>query len=355
MANSSFPRRLRAGPRTLVVATAVAIMLGAATMYLYANDGVSLLYFFYLPVTAASVVLGKRTGVFLAGFAVIAAIAPSVVGGLDQLVSGPAPRTAKIAMIVTWAVFLFALAWLVGLVSESGGSLSLTQRLGDKAIRAIERERRRTGQDIHDGIAQYAAAALMESAILDDLAVNAEPRVRLQIDRVTRSLDSLVTEARAMVGNLRPPAFGPTEFPSTVSLLVDAFRLRTGVSCELELEGDFAIHSDSMRICVYRVTQEALANVERHAEATSVRVWARASRGSVSLVVQDDGKGFEYNDCGYGNGNGHFGLLGMRERVAYLGGKLTVRSAPSGGTTLAIYVPSYRGEGSARSGSSRAH
>jgi signal transduction histidine kinase len=65
--------------------------------------------------------------------------------------------------------------------------------------------------------------------------------------------------------------------------------------------------------------------------------------------VKDDGKGFECNDCGNGNGNGHYGLLGIRERVGYLGGNLTIHSAPGAGTTVAIYVPSYRGGRSDRS------
>ena len=80
-------------------------------------------------------------------------------------------------MLVIWAVFLLAMAWVVGWVSERGGSLSLTQGLGGRAIRAIEEERRRTGQDIHDGIAQYAAAAYIEAEVLGEVAAGSSPEV----------------------------------------------------------------------------------------------------------------------------------------------------------------------------------
>lgn len=350
MAKGLFPRRFQAGPRTLVATTAIAVILGSVAMHLYGGDRTSLLYFFFLPVTAASVILGKKIGTALAGFAVFAVVLPPAIVSPDSFVAEFVPSGTRMAMLVTWTLFLLSVAWMVGLISERGGSLALTRGLGETAIRAIERERRRTGQDIHDGIAQYAAAALMEIAVLDDLAAGSEPRVRQQIERANQSLGSLVTEARAMVGSLRPPALGPTEFASTLLLLVEAFELRTGVLCQLEVEGDFAFHSDSMRICVYRVTQEALANIERHAEATRVDVWARASKGYVNLVVRDNGNGFECDSNGNGQGDGHFGLLGMQERVSYLGGRLTIRSAPGEGTILAAHVPGYRGGNGLRSG-----
>ena len=98
------------------------------------------------------------------------------------------------------------------------------------------------------------------------------------------------------------------------------------------MEGDFTVHSDSMRICIYRTTQEALTNVERHSEATKVRVRARSSKGGVDLIVRDNGKGFEPKDHedgnGNGNGNGHYGLRGMEERAGYLGGRLVIEALP---------------------------
>ena len=356
MSKASRGRRFHAGPRTLVVVTAAAIALGAWGMYSYGGNRANLLYFFYVPVAAVSVVLGRKMGVLLAVLAAIVAVAPSAAWGLSYLVPDPAVSSEKIATLAVWVVFLLAMAWLVGWVSERGGSLSLTQGLGARAIRAMERERRRTGQDIHDGIAQYAAAAYMETEILGSLTADTTPEIQAQVERLRRPIGFLVEEARSMVGILRPPALGPAEFNSSLCQLVDSFESRSGVSCVTELEGNFAAHSDSMRICIYRTTQEALANIERHSEATAARVWARAGKGGVDLIVRDNGKGFRPEDHGNGkgngdgsgNGNGHFGLRGMRERAGYLGGRLVIRSTPGEGTSVAVHVPSYRGDENVR-------
>jgi signal transduction histidine kinase len=341
VASITFIRRFTAGPRFLVAATTLAIAFGVALMYFREGAHPSYLFFFYLPIAAVSVVLGRMIGLLMALVAVAAVLLPSIWLGLGALVSEAGAKGEKAAIVIVWAIFLMSMAYLVGWVSERGGSLSLTQGLGGKTVRAIELERRRTGQDIHDGIAQYAAAAFIETEVLAELTAEAEPRVITQVERVKQTLDLLVAEARAMVGNLRPPALGPAEFSSSLSSLVEGFQKRTGVACDLELEGDFALHSDSVRICVYRTAQEALTNVERHSGATAVHVWARAGKGGVDLIVRDNGKGFDPEAAPPVDALHHFGLSGMRERAGYLGGRLTVKSAPGEGTSVVLHVPRY--------------
>ena len=124
-----------------------------------------------------------------------------------------------------------------------------------------------------------------------------------------------------MAGSLRPPDLGPDEFSMNFVKLVEAFESRAGASAELELEGDFGSISDPIRICLYRTTQEALRNIERHAEATSVRIWVRAGRGGAHLIVRDNGKGFDPETVEESGPVRHFGLSGMRERAGYLGGR----------------------------------
>ena len=300
MTDLSLPRRYSAGPRALVAVTAAIIVLGVVLIYARQGSHPSYLFFFFLPVAAAAVVLGSLAGVAMASLAVVVTLLPSVWLGLDRVMAGFSQSQGEAtAILLVWAIFLMAMAWLVGWVSERGGSLSLTQGLGGKAIRAIEQERRRTGQDIHDGIAQYAAAAFIETEVLGRsdgpiASGSAEPRSTVS----SSTLGLLVAEARAMTGNLRPPDLGPHEFSESVTRLVDSFRSRTGTQAELELEGDFASVDEAIRICVYRTIQEALTNVERHAEATLVRVWARAGRGGADLIVKDNGKGFVPESAG---------------------------------------------------------
>ncbi len=335
-------REFTTGPRWLIAATAIALALGVMVMYTREGLQPGYLFFFYLPVVVVAVVLGRVVGLLMAVFAVLIALLPATWLGGDYLaVSGAAPGEG-VLILAAWAVFLLATAYLVGWVSEHGGSLSFARGLGSQAIEAVERERRRTGQDIHDGLAQYAAAAYLETEVLAGLTAGAEPQVKEQVARVQHSLDLVVKEARAMIGNLRPPALEPTEFAASLSALAAKLKERTGISCLLEVEGDFGLHTNSARICVYRVAQEALANVEKHSDATSVKVWAHAGKGGIDLIVQDNGKGFDPNSIPSLNGQ-HFGLVGMRERAEYLGGRFSVRSAPGQGTTVVLHLPRYRG------------
>ncbi|MCX8032575.1 MAG: sensor histidine kinase [Thermoleophilia bacterium] len=341
-----FPSRFfHFGPLSLVAATLVAIAIGAVAVYARSGVHTGLLYYFFLPIAASAVVLGWRFGVALAAATIVALVVPSVWLGLAHLVPENVGIEDKIITVASWAVFLLITAWLIGWVSERGGNLALTRGLGAKALQAIERERRRTGQDIHDGIAQYAAAALLQAEVLEHLADKTDPLLKAQVEKVKQPLASLVTEARSMVGTLRPPPLGPDEFEATYSKLVKDFESRTGIRCDLDLDGDFSIHSDSLRICLYRVTQEALNNVERHSQASAVRIWAHSGKGAAHLVIQDNGKGFSPEEVTQlASSNSGFGLAGIKERVAYLGGKASFHSAVGQGTTLSVYIPAYREE-----------
>ena len=223
--------------------------------FIYFREGShpSYLFFFFLPIAAVSVVLGRMVGLLMALVTIAVTLLPAVWLGLDRLMATSGVAAERAVILVTWAVFLIAMAYLVGWVSERGGSLSFAQGVGGQAIRAMELERKRTGQDIHDGIAQYAAAASLETQVLADMTADADPQIQTQVERVRRSLDMLVFEARTMIGNLRPPALGPDDFNASMSGLVESLQNRTGIFSDLELEGDFAVHTDSARICVYRI------------------------------------------------------------------------------------------------------
>jgi signal transduction histidine kinase len=331
------------GPRFLIAVATVAVFCGVAVIYQGVVAHPGYLFYFFLPIAAVAVVLGRLTGTVMAFVAIGVNLVPATWLGLDGLAAFGATGGERAGVFIVWAVFLLATAYVVGLISERGGSLSLMQGLGGRAIRAVEMERRRTGQDIHDGIAQYAAAAFIETEVLADMTAERDPELHQQVKRVKHSLSLLVVEARSMINDLRPPALGPEEFEPTMSKLTRDFQVRTGIVTDLELEGDFSLHTDSVRICLYRTLQEALANADRHSGASAIRIWAKASKGSADLIVSDNGRGFSTEDSTATGPAGHHGLFGMRERADYLGGRLAIKSTPDLGTTVVLHVPKYEG------------
>jgi signal transduction histidine kinase len=116
---------------------------------------------------------------------------------------------------------------------------------------------------------------------------------------------------------------------------VETFREQTGLAVDLEPRlGDARLPSD-VETTLYRITQEALTNVVKHADAKRVSIVLTRRDGSISTVIEDDGRGFSEEE---GSAN-RLGLLGMRERVALVDGRLTVESSPGSGTMLSIEVP----------------
>ena len=289
----------------------------------------------------AAVVFGRIRGTLAALICEILVLAPLLVYGVGYVVPPNQAASEAAAGLLLWMVFIHLTAYIVGFVSEVGGNRVLVQGIGADAINAVERERKRMAFDVHDGIAQTVNTALMEAEVLTMMAEDSEPDLREQVERVRHSMGGAVQEIRNMIGNLRPPALAGPEFTATLKHLVEEFSARCGVKAELDLNADLAEYSDSMRICVFRVIQEALSNVEHHAEASRVRVGVSSSRKGVFLVVSDDGLGFDPSAT---NGNGldnHHGLASMHERVALLAGRLEIDSAAQSGTIVRAYVPTY--------------
>jgi len=327
--------------RAVGVGVVLAVIGATILLALSEEQGAALLSFYFLPIGVAAVMTGRLRGILYALLAVLLATAVVLSRGPD-IVGVGGGDTQALGTFGLWASLLVLHAYLVGAVAERGGNRALVQGLGGDALAAIERERRRMGHDLHDGIAQSAATALMQTEILEARATDAQPDLGGDISALKETISYLLFEVRTMINHLRPPALGREEFETTLQRLVADFRNRTGVKTELSLEGDLSEHTDSMRICLYRVIQEALANVEQHADASHTRVGVQVTKNSVFLLISDDGVGFEVSEY-ESSCNGHFGLLGMRERVSHLAGEVSIDSARGQGTIIRAFIPGYRG------------
>jgi signal transduction histidine kinase len=197
----------------------------------------------------------------------------------------------------------------------------------------IEEERKRISRDMHDGLGQELFALKLALARLH--ADSADSRLHTNTGQMLRLVDDLMGNLRAIIDDLRPAAL-ERGLDAAVRSQADAFRRRAGKHCRLDLHLEPVALDQQTATAVFRMLQEALANILRHAGATHVRVELAQSGDTLLLSVTDNGCGFR---PAAGDKAGSFGLIGMRERAGAFGGRLDIDSAPGRGTALALAIP----------------
>jgi two-component system, NarL family, sensor histidine kinase UhpB len=199
------------------------------------------------------------------------------------------------------------------------------------ALAAQERERLRVARELHDEIGQSLTAVTLQAERAADNG-GADPTAELRriADDVRDSLD----EVRRIARELRPEALDDLGLVNALITLCSRVSAQGEVRVERELEAGLPSLASDVELVIYRVAQESLTNVVRHARATRATVSLRAENGAVVLRVRDDGRGLPPELP-----KGTAGLGGMRERALLVGGRLTIRSEPDGGTEVELEVP----------------
>ena len=210
-----------------------------------------------------------------------------------------------------------------------------------RVLELTERELHRVLLDIHDGPVQYMYAALSQLDLLQRaVAADARAESADRAERVRALLEAGLAEMRDGIGAMRPPAFAARGLRELIEGLVLQHEMATDGVVALAVDHPLPDAPLPVRIALYRVAQEALSNARRHAAGREVAVGLAArERGGapwLRLEVRDAGPGF---DPAAVVAPGHLGLAGMRDRVAMLGGVVTVDSRPGAGTTVAAEVP----------------
>ena len=200
-----------------------------------------------------------------------------------------------------------------------------------RVVEAQELERRRLARELHDQTGQELTSVLLglkavEEAKTDDERAEAIAAVREQVVETLHDVRRLAVE-------LRPKALDDFGLGAALERLRDTFSEQTGMRVDLESPIDGRLPSD-VETALYRIVQEALTNIVKHAHANSVSIVLTRSSRAVTAVIEDDGRGFTPDGGGEG-----LGLLGMGERLALLGGKLKIESRPGAGTTIVAEVP----------------
>jgi signal transduction histidine kinase len=147
-------------------------------------------------------------------------------------------------------------------------------------------------------------------------------------------------ELHRIAVELRPPALDDIGLPTMLQSYLDEWSVRTGIQADFVSLGFESRAPSSAETTIYRIIQEAMTNVAKHAGARCVSVILECRDGHIGLIVEDDGRGFDVEAVLAAQGPArHLGLLGMRERLVLVGGSLIIESGPGGPTTLHIHVP----------------
>jgi signal transduction histidine kinase len=201
-------------------------------------------------------------------------------------------------------------------------------------VDAREEERRRIARELHDELGQRLTALKLELSTLDASAVGARPSPR--IATMFEMIDETVAAVRRIATDLRPAMLDDLGLNTAVEWLARDSARRMGLQLSLDLPPVDPPIGDAASIALYRMVQETLTNIARHARATQVRIDMRCDDAAVELRVQDNGVGLPKPPS---RRKVSHGLMGMRERCQMLGGTIELGNAPDGGACITIRLP----------------
>ena len=222
---------------------------------------------------------------------------------------------------------------------ELQGANAQLRQLAQKIVSVQENERRIISHELHDESGQALTALKMNLEAMRDQVPDTLPRLRKSIDQAIVLTSETMIELRTLAHDLRPPSIDTVEIDSLLEGVCRDFRKRSLIA--IRYFGDQALPLEpAVSITFYRLLQEALTNVARHANATQVRVAFQPDAEALTLTVEDNGDGFDYDaTLAAQDGSKGIGILGMEERLKTVGGRLEIHSAPGKGTRLVAYVP----------------
>jgi len=218
-------------------------------------------------------------------------------------------------------------------------SRQVLAKMHQRLLIGREDERKRLARELHDSPVQKLIA--LRYQLGECMAQLDDPDLRRALDESRDEAGSLVDELRGLCRDLRPPLLDAFGLASAIQSYGEELGERYGLKVKLALEddGDWQL-SEGVSVTLFRICQEALSNVVRHADADQVAIGLHRTGSMVALQIQDDGVGFTTSSSmDHLATEGHFGLLGIRERIELLEGKFELESRPGAGTKLQVQVP----------------
>ncbi len=220
--------------------------------------------------------------------------------------------------------------------------LQQKQQIGLRIVQAQEEERRRIAREIHDGPAQSLANLVLRAELCEQLLSRDPGSVRSELEKLKNSVRCVLQDIRKIIFDLRPMCLDDLGLVGGLRRFFGDFQERYCLPVEFLVFGQEKALEHTYSIALFRIVQEALNNIVKHARASRVVVKLELLPQQVIIVVKDDGMGFDPRLVE--QDGGHYGLLNMRERAQLLNGELQVKSAPGKGTEIYVMIP-IEGEG----------
>jgi two-component system sensor histidine kinase UhpB len=201
---------------------------------------------------------------------------------------------------------------------------------------AREEERTRIAREIHDELGQAMTALKMDVSWLERKAIADPSTLTEKTQEMIQLIDETIRTIRRIATELRPGVLDNLGIQAAIEWQAQEFEHHTGIHCTLSFEPSAITLDDLRSTALFRILQETLTNVARHAHATAVHIALEEDHGDVSLQVRDNGKGISSEDLAILNS---FGIIGIRERVSHLGGRVNFSGTPGKGTIVRVTLP----------------
>jgi PAS domain S-box-containing protein len=215
--------------------------------------------------------------------------------------------------------------------------------LSHRLLNAQEDERKRISLELHDVIIQTLVGINVHMAALSSGAFANPQSLQKRVESTHELVSKAVETVHRFARELRPTMLEELGLIPTLQSFLKQFMEETGIRVRLKVFAGIEESTDTVRTGLFRIAQEALTNVARHAKASQVEVSIRLVDGVIRMEIKDDGKGFSITGTSSGKRKTRLGLLGMRERVEMMGGLFQVESAPGEPTTIRVDVPAEKG------------
>jgi signal transduction histidine kinase len=259
--------------------------------------------------------------------------------------------TVGAAVLVSWPAGVSLGLYIEAIVGQSRERAQLIhelettrQQLALAARQAgIMQERQRLAREIHDTFTQGLSSIVMQIEAMEATLSPHDTKGRQRLSQVGRIARENLAEARRLLWALQPEASERASLPDMLPPLAQRWAEESGVRVGVTITGQATSLRPEIEVTLLRATQEALANIRKHAKASSVALTLSYMEDIVALDIQDDGMGFDPHSLPaplLGETSGKFGLKALRERIEQLEGTFTLESSPGSGTTIAVALPS---------------